>query len=364
MKGVIVEIHNHKAALLSEEGCVIKISNNNYNIGQEVEINMKKTINFKKAFAFASIAACLVLMFSISVYAYYTPYSYVSLDVNPSIEYSVNRFGRVLSVKGVNDDGTDIIESIKLDNLKNKTIEDAISLTVDKISDAGYLDSDAAGIVITTSSDNMTKAGELAQTLEKVANKGVDKNNHEAVVNAEAVGAKRVAEAQKLGVTPGKLNLVEKMITYADNAENINKEEWLHKSVKDIMAETNKYKEQDQTKKQTQTKEQTQGQEQNQEQEQNQIKEQNAGEEPKNQEQNTNEEKNGETIVNGNAKGQSENSEGKKSNNDAGSNVDNGSNSGNDSNAGNGSESDSVSNSGNGLNSGSSTTRNPNNKGN
>ena len=48
-------------------------------------------------------------------------------------------------------------------------IEDAISLTVDRISDVGYLDIDAA-----------------------------------------AVGAKRVAEAQRLGVTPGKLNLVEK----------------------------------------------------------------------------------------------------------------------------------------------------------
>lgn len=80
-------------------------------------------------------------------------------------------------------------------------IEDAISLSVDRISDVGYLDIDAA-----------------------------------------AVGAKRVAEAQRLGVTPGKLNLVGKMIAYADNAENINKEEWLHKSVKDIMAETNKYK--------------------------------------------------------------------------------------------------------------------------
>ena len=342
MKGIVVEIHNHMAAVLSDEGCVVKVSNYNYQIGQEVEISMKKQIKFKKAFAFASAAACILVMFGISAYAYYTPYTYVSLDVNPSIEYSVNRFDRVLAVKGVNDDGTEIISGIELNNLKNKSIEDAISLTIDEISDAGYLDSNASGIVITTSSDAMTKAGELVQTLEKVVNKGVEKNNHEAVVTAEAVGADRVAEAQSLGVTPGKLNLVEKMMKYADNAENINKEEWLHKSVKDIMAKTNEYKEQ------------------------NQEHEQNAGEEPQNQEQNTNEEKNGETNVNGEVNGLSEDSENRNSDAGNGSGTTNDSNVGNGSDSGSGSETTNDSNAGSGSDSGSGsgTTNDSNKKGN
>lgn len=330
MKGIVVEIHNHTVAVLSDEGCVVKVPNNNYQIGQEVEISMKKQIKFKKAFAFASAAACILVMFGISAYAYYTPYTYVSLDVNPSIEYSVNRFDRVLAVKGVNDDGTEIISGIELNKLKNKSIEDAISLTIDEISDAGYLDSNASGIVITTSSDAMTKASELVQTLEKVVNKGVEKNNHEAVVTAEAVGADRVAEAQALGVTPGKLNLVEKMMESADSSENINKEEWLHKSVKDIMAKTNEYKEL------------------------NQEKEQNAGEESQNQEQNTNEEKNGETNVNGEVNGLSEDSENGNSDTGNGSDAGNGSGTTNDSNAGSGSDSGS----------GSGTTNDSNKKGN
>ena len=335
MKGIVVEIHNHMAAVLSDEGGVVKVSNYNYQIGQEVEISMKKQIKFKKAFAFASAAACILVMFGISAYAYYTPYTYVSLDVNPSIEYSVNRFNRVLAVKGVNDDGTEIISGIELNNLKNKSIEDAISLTIDEISDAGYLDSNTSGIVITTSSDAMTKAGELVQTLEKVVNKGVEKNNYEAVVTAEAVGADRVAEAQALGVTPGKLNLVEKMMESADSTENINKEEWLHKSVKDIMAKTNEYKEL------------------------NQEKEQNAGKEPQNQEQNTNEEKNGVTNVNGEVNGLSEDSENGNSDTGNGSDVGNNSGTTNDSNVGNGSDSGSGSettndsNAGNGSDAGS-----------
>ena len=274
MNGIVVEINNHTAAVLSDDGCVVKTRNYNYQIGQEVEISMKKQHNFKKVFAFASAATCILAMFGISAYAYYTPYTYVSLDVNPSIEYSVNRFDRVLSVTGVNDDGTEIINNIDLDNLENKSIEDAISLTVDEIADAGYLDSNAGGVAITTSSDDMDSAGELAETLETVVNNSVEENNHEATVIAQAVGANRVAEARELGVTPGKLNLVEKMLENAENADTISKEEWLHKSVKEIMAKTKEYKEI------------------------NQEKEKNKGEETKNQEQNTNEIMNSETTVN------------------------------------------------------------------
>lgn len=54
--------------------------------------------------------------------AYYTPAKYVSLDVNPSIEYQLNIFDRVLTVKGVNDDGSEIVDEIDLGNLKNKKL--------------------------------------------------------------------------------------------------------------------------------------------------------------------------------------------------------------------------------------------------
>ena len=48
----------------------------------------------------------------------------------------------------------------------------------------------------------------------------------------------RVEVARELGVTPGKLNLVEKLISSSDGSESINLEEWLDKPVKDIMKAT------------------------------------------------------------------------------------------------------------------------------
>jgi hypothetical protein len=242
MKGIVVEIHNRTAAVLSENGSVVRVPNKGYCIGQEV-ISIKKQIKTKTVIAFASAAAGLLLVLGLSTYFYFTPYTYVSLDVNPSIEYSVNRFDRVLSAHGVNDDGTAILNEKNLQKIKYSTIEDAVAKTIDEISENGYFDSNAGGIVVTTSSDNMTKAKSLVKTLNQVANQGLEKNNCDAVVITEAVGADRVEEAEALGVTPGKLNLVEKLMEAAGTDTSVDMTEWLNRSVKDILAQTNTYRE-------------------------------------------------------------------------------------------------------------------------
>src|SRR5665647_104784 len=241
MKAIIVEIRKDKAALLSDDGCIVRVKNRNYTIGQEVDMTMKNKLSFSKITAL--VAACMMVFLGGSAYAYYTPTAYVSLDVNPSIEFSVNRFDRVLSVKGVTDDGSEILAEVELANLKNKNIEEAITLTVNEIAQAGSLNGSGNGIVIATAAKDKEKAAELATDLETAANDACEKNNVEKVANAEAVGLERVTEARELGVTPGKLNLVEKLIVSAEDPTAIDQTEWLAKPVKDIMAQTNENKE-------------------------------------------------------------------------------------------------------------------------
>lgn len=50
-------------------------------------------------------------------FAYSLPVTYISIDVNPSIELSVNRFGRVVSAEAYNDDGDGVIEQVPLRNI-------------------------------------------------------------------------------------------------------------------------------------------------------------------------------------------------------------------------------------------------------
>ncbi|MDD4125546.1 MAG: hypothetical protein PHW77_07480 [Eubacteriales bacterium] len=319
MKAVITQIVGNTAVSLSDDGCISKIKNRDYTLGQEIEMKTNIKIRPRKIIALAA-AACLVMFLGLSAAAYYIPATYVSIDVNPSIEYGVNMFDRVVSVRGVNDDGSEIVDEIDIGNLKNKKINEAITLTVNKIAEKGYLDNENAGIVISTSSNNMEEADELAQNLYDTVNAACEQNNCKAEICSEAVGKERVEKAKALGVTPGKLNLLEKLQSSSENPEDFDINEWLTKSVAEIMSQTKQNKEQGNNQN---------GNHQNQNgdngtQEQNQ--EENNGQDTSNQEQNYNSESNG--NGNGNV------SNGNVSNNNSGN--DNGNNNGNDNSKDNG----------------------------
>ncbi|WP_077611760.1 anti-sigma-I factor RsgI family protein [Clostridium sp. Marseille-P2415] len=285
MKSVVVEIKGRFAAVLSDDGSIKKIKNKNYAVGQEIQITETvspgkipgllirqredgiKMKNLKKSVLCTVCVAVMLLCSGVGVWAYETPYSYVSLDVNPSIEYTLNRFKRVIRVYAVNDDGQAILNEIGISDLNHKSIEDAIMATVRQISKKGYFTggnaspvtataSEAAedshtgeapandsvkymagGIVITVSSGNAELADEFVIEIREAVSEFVNENVE---VEVSSVGLERVEEARELGVTPGKLNLVKKLRAGASDPESIVIEEWLNKPVKDIMKEIKK----------------------------------------------------------------------------------------------------------------------------
>jgi hypothetical protein len=243
MKGIVVEIKNKNAVVLSDNGSIIKIIDENYQIGEEVE--MKDSSKKVKVYLAAIVVGIMFVLTGVGgVYVYAKPYIYVSLDVNPSVEYSVNVFDRVIEANAVNEDGQDIIDNI---DVKNETIDEAIKDTVSEITEQGYItEGETGGIVITTSSEDAEDAGaaeKLADELKADAEEVLDEKNLVADVETLSVGKERVQEAKELGTTPGKLNLVEKLQKSAANPEDISIEEWLNKPVKEIMKVTKANKE-------------------------------------------------------------------------------------------------------------------------
>jgi hypothetical protein len=85
--------------------------------------------------------------------------------------------------------------------------------TLERLIADGYLKDDPdSGVVITTSNDDMEEAEQLAAELKQEVKTYLDEQEgFAAEVDAEAVGLDRVEEREKLGVTPGKLKLVEKL---------------------------------------------------------------------------------------------------------------------------------------------------------
>lgn len=61
-------------------------------------------------------AVCLILLLAgwNGGRVYMTPASFISIDVNPSLELGINRFDRVVSVKGYNEDGNRLAASLDI----------------------------------------------------------------------------------------------------------------------------------------------------------------------------------------------------------------------------------------------------------
>ncbi len=262
MRAIIVDIKGNNAAVLSDDGRMSQIKNKNYTIGQKIVV---KNNNYVKWVA--SVAAALII-FTLPAWAYLNPYSYVSLDVNPSFEFSINRFDRVLEVKAVNDDAEEILEEINIEGLKNKEIQEAVRNVLNELKNQGYIiEGEQGGVVVATSSKNEEKTNNLAETLriavsEEVNSKAEKPNkelkelknyenkyeeseeDEESGIEVEVIGVsqQKVIEAKERGVTPGKINLVEKLKESSVSPEDFNVEEWLDKPVKDIMKATKENK--------------------------------------------------------------------------------------------------------------------------
>jgi hypothetical protein len=267
LKGIVLETNNKKAAVLFDNGSISTIKNNQYEVGQVINMNNKFNFMVKAG----SIAAALVIT-TVTGYAYTTPSTYVSLDVNPSIEYKLNAFDRVISVVAVNEDGEKIVNELDVNNEK---IQKAILKTVEKLKAEGILtNEDYSGIVIAVSNKSEEKSEKLSDEIKNELNeddndeensvddetdvkKDEDKEDEDKVdkvdkeensdieISVEAVGRERVEEAKKLNVTPGKLNLVQKLVASTDEFDDIDEEqlnELLNLSVKEINKMTQAFK--------------------------------------------------------------------------------------------------------------------------
>lgn len=232
MKAVIINIKKNQAAALEDDGSITKVKNQDYEIGQVIKL--KKTT---KKTAVWPAAAVLLLLAGFGAWSFFSPYTYVSLDVNPSIEYSVNRYGVVLAAEAVNGDGAEILSNL---NLKFNTIDDAITNTVDEIAGQGYFDGEDPGaVMISTSCKNQAAADKLCQRLQARIQEMQQIQDCDVDVQGERVGYDRVQQARELGITPGKLNLIEKLKASSADPDSIKIEDWMNKPVKEIMRAIN-----------------------------------------------------------------------------------------------------------------------------
>lgn len=109
---------------------------------------------------YALAAICLFLLLGTGGYSVYRqPVSYISIDVNPSVELGINRFGRVVSADAYNEDGEAVLQQLSLKNIPyvqaiNKLLATEIS--------SGFLKEDSVLVLTVVSAQYASIMEELS----------------------------------------------------------------------------------------------------------------------------------------------------------------------------------------------------------
>lgn len=237
MKAVVVDIKERNAVVLTKNGEFIKIKNNGQlRVGYEVDVPARVGSTFGPFIKAASVAAVFLVALGLSygVYSYNVPYSYVNVDINPSIELTTNVFDRVLDIDGLNEDGEKLLSAV---DLRNKKLKEAIGDIVENAIDAGYLKEDETNaIMLTVTGKDDQKVEQIQKDVKRAAAEELKTEKVESEVVVEKTTLEKHDSAREQGISPGKLLLAEKLV---EVKPELKAEELKDVSVKEIMKAIN-----------------------------------------------------------------------------------------------------------------------------
>jgi hypothetical protein len=265
VKGIVAEINGKYAIILTKNGSFVKVKTAaDMVIGQEIDMDRpsgkaKKTRLTSKIISIAA-AGLLALGVGYAGYSYTLPYSYVHVDINPSIELTMNIYDRIIGAEALNSSGEELLNG---SNLKNQKVDTAVKQLLNAAVQNGYLTGDEPqseqtgqaldkpgkdddeqltkdessidnAVLLTVSSNNSRKSNELRGNIEQAAAKELEKEKVKSKILTGEASIEQRNDARRFGVTPGKLVLIEDALELkAEPAPQI--EELKNASIKDLL---------------------------------------------------------------------------------------------------------------------------------
>lgn len=170
-RGSILELKENQATVMTDACDFITIKRQpEMFIGQQIKFQ-KSDINttgnkYKKYLALVASVFIIVLSFTFysQVFIPNTVYAYVDVDINPSIEFAIDKNMRVLDIKPLNKDAQTLLKELKLNNLP---IKQAITEVVKESRQLGFIKPNKKNAVLVSVSLGSEKKRNLDKSDEK-----------------------------------------------------------------------------------------------------------------------------------------------------------------------------------------------------
>lgn len=169
----------------------------------------------KKRWVLAAAAACLALVAAGMVLYHQLSAgkvaSIICVDVNPSVELTVDRDRRVLSATAANDDGVAILEGMELEGTQADVAMNAI---IGSLLRHGYVDELANSILITVEDDDAQRGEALRQDLAAQAQAALTSAQVNGAILAQSLthSDQLSQKAEEYGISAGKAALIQTIV--------------------------------------------------------------------------------------------------------------------------------------------------------
>ncbi len=174
MSYLVMECHDAYAVVLSSDGRFIKVANFQYEVGSTVNkvepLNVNPVAEEKTSkempkwfIPVASLAASFMLIFLGAWQIFFATYGQLDIRINPEVSMDINRMDQIINLKGLNDDGVELIEGY---TYQWKSTEQVSNELVDRAIEMGFLEEEGS-VRIKASSANASWIVEVEDRIQK-----------------------------------------------------------------------------------------------------------------------------------------------------------------------------------------------------
>lgn len=235
MKAIVLETRGRRAAVLAKDGTV-RVARGEYSVGDIIDYHASARPGLRQ---WAAAAAAMVILLGASAGMWvdrnYVAYAEVSLDVNPSIVYTLNKRDRVLGVRAANADAEAIVERLEAQDIRFAVLSDAVEQTMEILDDAGYLDADEEDyVLLNVSADDDARQDRLTEQIESAM---TDTRERDATLEYRVDHSDRATakQARDSGMSTGRFAAWQASEQDDDGAEKPDRETYEKKPVRELL---------------------------------------------------------------------------------------------------------------------------------
>lgn len=168
MKCIVMQIENGQAVVLDSKGSFMTIKDRGYCVGQTIQY---RNTSLRSVCAAAASLIAVIGIGTGGYKLYYTPVSYLSIEINPSIQLSINIFDRVIGYEYFNNDGKLILDDVNIQNSKSRL---SVEKIIDTAQSQGYLSENNNSVIIDVVENNTAIMKNLTPLKDEYIPKNID----------------------------------------------------------------------------------------------------------------------------------------------------------------------------------------------